>query len=102
MQTQNGRAAEGRRSWEATNPGEELRTYRMAFLTAEVPWNFPVEGCPERAATMMAIRVQFFHRHVRDTVIILEEGNLPHPRSPLRYMLVPWPALNRRHLATSR
>ena len=24
--------------------------------------------------------VHFWRRHVRDTVIILEEGNLPHPR----------------------
>ena len=26
------------------------------------------------------MRVQFWRRHVRDTVIIMEEGNLPHPR----------------------
>ena len=29
------------------------------------------------------MRVHFLHQHVRDTVIILEEGNLPHPWCPL-------------------
>ena len=30
----------------------------------------------------------------------MEEGNLPHPRCPQFDMLVPWRALNRRHLVT--
>ena len=30
----------------------------------------------------------------RDTVVILEEGNLSHPRYPLCDMLVPWRSLN--------
>ena len=34
IQTQHGREAEGRLYWEATAPGEETRTYSMAFLTA--------------------------------------------------------------------
>ena len=46
--------------------------------------------------------VQILHRHVRDTVIILEEGNLPHPRCPKCNMLVPWKALNRRHITITR
>ena len=46
------------------------------------------------------MRVHFFHRHVQDTVIILEEGNLPRPRCPQCDMLVPWHALNRRHLSS--
>ena len=28
------------------------------------------------------MRVHVLHRHVQDTVVILEEGNLPHPRCP--------------------
>ena len=48
------------------------------------------------------MQVHFFHRHVRDTVIILEDGNLPHPRRPQFDMLVPWRALNRRHLSTAQ
>ena len=74
----------------------------MAFLTAGGPWNYPVEGCPGQAAMTTAMRVHFLHRHVRDTVIILEDGNLPHPRRPRFDMLVPWRALNRRHLSTAQ
>ena len=35
-----------------------------------------------------------------DIVIILEEGNLPHPRCPRCEMFVPWWALNGRHKNT--
>ena len=43
-----------------------------------------------------------FHRHVQDTTIILEEGNLLHPRCPQCDILVPWWALNRKHLTTAQ
>ena len=45
----------------------------------------------------MAIHMHFCHRHVWDTVVILEEGNLPHRRCPLCNMLVLWRSLNRLH-----
>ena len=37
---------------------------------------------------------------MRDTIIILEEGNLPHPRCENCDMFVPWRALNGRHKST--
>ena len=37
----------------------------------------PVKGCPGRAGTRTAMRVHFWRRHVRDTIIILEEGTSP-------------------------
>ena len=40
------------------------------------------------------MRVHLWHRHVRDTVVILEEGNLSYPRFPLCDMVMPWRALN--------
>ena len=69
------------------------RTYKMAFPLREGTRPFPVKGFNGRASTRMAMRVHFWHRHVRDTVEILEEGNLPHPQCPLYDMLVPWKAL---------
>ena len=42
MQTQNGKEEGGRRCWEATPPGMEPHTYRMALLTAGVLQNCPV------------------------------------------------------------
>ena len=56
----------------------------------------------ERSATRMAILVKFMHLHVRDTVVILDKGNLPHPWCPQCNILVSWYALNRRHLVTAQ
>ena len=48
------------------------------------------------------MQMHFSNRHVRDIVIILEEGNLPQPRCPRWDMLVPWRELNGRHHATTQ
>ena len=63
---------------------------------------FSVKGCRERSTIRTSMRVQFLHRHVRDTVIILEEGNHPHPRCLRCDMLVPWKELNGRHITTAQ
>ena len=70
IQTHNGRAAEGRRSWASTTPGEEHWTYRMAFPTAGGTRTCPVKGCPGRAEMRTAMGVHFIHRNFRDTVVI--------------------------------
>ena len=70
--TQHGQAAEARRSWKTSYMGEELWTYHMAFQTNGGPQSFSVEGCPGQAATRTAMRVNFLHRHVLDTMVILE------------------------------
>ena len=59
--------------------GKEPRTYKMTFPMRVVPRPCPVEGCSGRASTRTAMRFHFWHRHVRDIVVILEKGNLPHP-----------------------
>ena len=41
-----------------------------------------MERCPGVLVTRAAMWVHFVHRHVHDTVVILEEGNLPLPRCP--------------------
>ena len=50
----------------------------------------------------MAIQVHFYHRHVQDNVIILEEGNLSQSQCPRCNIMVPWQALNGRHLAIAQ
>ena len=82
--------------------GEETRTYRMTFPAKGGPRSCPVEGCLGQAATRTAMQVHFLHRHVQDTVVILEEGKPPHPSCPQCEMLVPWHVLNGRHLATTQ
>ena len=48
------------------------------------------------------MRVHFVHRHVLDTVVMLEEGNLPHPRCSRCDIQVPRRALNGRHPGTAQ
>ena len=48
------------------------------------------------------MKFHLWHRHVRDTVVILEEVNLPRPWCPLCDMLVLWKALNGTHRCTSQ
>ena len=51
---------------------------------------------------MTALRVNFLHRHVRDTVVILEDGKLLHRRYPCCDLLVPWGSLNGCHATTTQ
>ena len=73
---------------EAERGGENKRTYKMEFPKRAGPIPCPVEGCSGRALTRTSTRVHLWHRHIRDTVVILEEGNLPHPLCLLCDMLV--------------
>ena len=102
LQTQHVKATGGRLNWGTTSPGGEPRTYNMDYPTVGGPRNCHVKGCWGRAETRTSMRVHFFHRHVQDTVIILEEVNLTHPRCPWCEILVPWRALNRQHLTTAQ
>ena len=56
-----------------------------------------MEGCPGKLGTRTAMRVHFMHRHVLDTMVMLEEGNFPHPWCARCYIQVPRMALNGRH-----
>ena len=58
----------------------EPRTFRMTFLEKAGPRPYQVEECIGRAETRTAMLVHLWHRRVRETVVILEEGNTPHPR----------------------
>ena len=61
-----------------------------------------MEGCPGDLETRTEMRVHFVHRHVQDTVVMMEEGNPPHPLCPRCDMQVPRKALNGRHLGTAQ
>ena len=78
----NGKAKEDKWSWTdaATGGGGEPHNYRIELPTKRGTREFTVEGCLGRSGTQTATRVHFWRRHVQDVVIILEEGNLPHPR----------------------
>ena len=76
--------------------------YKISFPAKDGRKRFPVAGCPRVSATRAAMRVKFVHRHVHDTVVILEEGNLPLPWCPWCDLQVSRKALNGRHLETSQ
>ena len=44
--------------------------------------------------------VHFWYRHVQDTVVILEEVNIPRPRCSLCDIILPWRLLNGYHKST--
>ena len=46
--------------------------------------------------------MHLWHWHVWDTMVILQEGNLPHPQCSLCNMLVTWRYLNGSHKHTSQ
>ena len=48
------------------------------------------------------MRIHFVHWHVFDTVVMLEEGNSPHPRCSRCDMQVHRRALNGRHPGTAQ
>ena len=73
----------------------------MAFPKRVGPRPCQVKGRSGQASMSMEIRVQLWNRHVRDTVVILEEVKLPHPRFPLCCVLVPLKALNGTHRCTA-
>ena len=82
--------------------GNDPRTFSMACPAKAGPRPFPVKGCSGQAETHTAIRVHFWNWHVRDTVVILEEVNLPHPRFPLCDMPIMWRLLNGMHWRTTQ
>ena len=61
----------------------------------------PVKGCSGWVLTRTEMRVNFWHWHVRVTMVILEEGNPPHPWCPLCDMLVTLKSLNGAHQCTA-
>ena len=52
--------------------------------------------------TRTSMRVHFVHRHVLDTVEMLEKGNFPHPRCARCDMQFPRRVLNGRHPGTAQ
>ena len=57
----------------------DTRLYMVYFPRTARSIRFPVGDCEGRATTRTNLRIDFMHRHVRDAVVILEEGKRPHP-----------------------
>ena len=79
-QTQNGLAKVRLGSYgdKADMGGNKLRTKKMALTTRERHRPCPVKGCSGGASKRTAVSMHFWHQHIKDTVVVLEEGNFPH------------------------
>ena len=67
-------------SWETPLlPPTDPKTYHVSFPSADQSLTCPVERCQGRAKKRTNLWIHFLHRHVQDAVVILDEGNLPHP-----------------------
>ena len=63
---------------------------------------FPEEGFRGGGETIcINLLLHFGHFHVQDTIVILDEGNRPHPHFPYCEIFVPLAALNRHYPTTA-
>ena len=102
LMTQHGQVAEAQRIWRTQAVGDGPQKFRMAFPDKGGPRSFPAEECPDQAATRKVMQVHFLNEHILDTVVILEEGKLTHPRCTRCDILLPRRALNDRHLTKAQ
>ena len=65
--------------WVATPTTPSPRMYRVSFLWAFESVGCPVEGCGGRKLTRTNLRIHFLNRRMKDMIVIMEEGNHPHP-----------------------
>ena len=87
--------------WTAPMTTPDPRLYRVSLPRAARSIGCPVGSCEGRATTRTNLQIHFVYRHVRDTVVIMEEVNHPYPCCPACEIFVSWATLNRRHPATA-
>ena len=78
-----------------------LVEYRSVLLRKSPSIFCLVEGCPGRATNSPNLRIHFMHRHVEDTILILSEVAIPHPRCDQYDIFIPREALATGHLGTA-
>ena len=86
---------------------EHLQAWQRDVMREEFPepseWVMVVRMIQAafRAKIRSALWVHFMHRHVQDTVVILEKGTNPLSRCPKCDMFVTWRALDGRQQVTA-
>ena len=56
---------------------EEVQTYWLSLSKIMAQLKCPVVRCQGETTNRTNLRVHFVHHHVKDTIVILEEGNRP-------------------------
>ena len=88
-------------TWDNNPPPAEPRLYRVSFSKAAWFIGSPVESWTGRRNNLTYLHIHFVHRHVQDTILILEEYNLPQHHFLVWNMIVPWEPLKRLQYTTS-
>ena len=65
--------------WDNTPVPLEPRLYMVSFTKVDGMVGSPVKVCRGRMTTRTNLRIHFVHRHMWDTIVILEEGNRTPP-----------------------
>ena len=105
LNTQNMKATGGSLHWGTTPPGGDSCNHKIDLTIIEGPRNCPAEEGRGKAGTGGDADVDagpFLSPECLRNCDYLAEGNPPHPRCPWREMMVPWVALNSRHLVTDQ
>ena len=76
---------------------EDPQHYRVYFTREAGEIEYHVLGCWGGEKNRTNIRIHFLHLQMQNTLVIMEEGNLPHHWCLYCDMFTPWAALNRRH-----
>ena len=63
-------------------PPSYPQTYCVSFSKAARILELAVKGCQVRVTIQKNLWIQLVHLHVQDMIVILEEGNCPHPHCP--------------------
>ena len=69
-------------------PLGEAQTYQVSFPEEFTHLQHPMVGYQGGGTNRTNLQVHFMHCHVRDTIVILEEGNRPYPCFPTCDMFV--------------
>ena len=73
---------------------------RSNYQGRKIQWNDRSRYAGVEGASRTNIQAHFVHCPMKDTIVILEEGNLPHPICLDCDIIVPWTALNWCHSDT--
>ena len=58
--------------WVETPKPPDPRLYRVSLPIAEMSVEVPVEGCKGLEKTYTNLRIDFVHRHVKNTILMME------------------------------
>ena len=90
-----------RPQWENNPLPPHPSIYRASFTKAARLVGFLVEDCGGWVTTRTNLRINLVHRHMRETIVIMEGGNCYHYRCSSYNMFVPWEEINHHHPTTA-